>query len=417
MNYPYLTDSIPGIGGQVRVVPEDFQVQEVPLYQPLGIGEHTYFEIEKVGLTTYEAVNRLGRALKVRDGEFGIAGLKDRHAVARQVLSVRGQMPEDLLGLSLPGLRICWAKRHVNKLRIGHLKGNAFHIRVREVDAESTAEAASRAREILAVLSERGVPNYFGEQRFGGRMDNHLVGRALVFRNHEEVIQLLVVNSADTGQTGVVLEARQAAERGDYQEAMSLYPARFSTERRVLRSLAKRPTDFAAAVASIGKNMLWLYVSSYQSFLFNQCLEQRLSHLDEVFEGDLAVKHVNGAVFRVENAQTEQLRAEAFEISPSGPLFGKKMIGPDKGLAKEIEDELIRVEGITPERFDKVARGVSPKGARRALRFPLEDLEVEAEEDCVRLSLFLPRGSYATAVLREIMKVDTPELAEVRVEG
>lgn len=416
MNYPYLTDEIPGIGGRVRVVPEDFQVHEVALYPPLGIGEHCYFEIEKTGLTSYEAVGRLARTLRIKEGEFGMAGLKDRNAVARQTLSVRGVTPEEILGLSVPGIRICWAKRHVNKLRIGHLRGNRFQIRVRELDGFSLEEAAERSRAVLEILGRRGVPNYFGEQRFGGRRANHLVGKALVFREHEEVIRLIVGEAADTGSPALI-EARRCFEGGDLVGAFQNFPPRFSTERRLLRRLSKNPEDPSGAVSSIGKNMLFLYVSAYQSYLFNRCLEQRLGQLDVILEGDLAVKHSNGAVFRVTDPETEQARVEAFEISPSGPLFGKKMIRPESGPSLAVEEEVEAQEGLDPDRFDRVARGVSPKGARRAYRFPLEDLSVELDGDSLLLSFFLPRGSYATSVLREVMKVETPELAELRVEG
>lgn len=417
MIQPYLTADLPGVGGRVRVVPDDFFVQEVPLYRPIGIGEHTYIEIEKVGMTTYEAVGRLARELGIKEGEFGVAGLKDRHAVARQTFSVRGIPPEQLLQVSLPGLRVVWAKRHVNKLRIGHLQGNAFKIRIREMDI-APAEARERAEAIFSMLEKKGVPNYFGEQRFGGRGDNHIVGRALVFRDPGEAIHYIVGDPEDAASAEPVREARRAFRDGDLDRAHELFPLRFSTERRVLRQLRKRPEDPGGAVLAMGKNMMWLYVSAYQSSLFNRCLVSRITDIDRIFAGDLAIKHVNGAVFRVEDVELEQERADGFEISPSGPLFGRKMIEPDEGgEAGRIEREVAAVEGLTQKSFEKIARGVSPKGARRAYRFALSDLAVEEVEDGLSLSFFLPRGSYATAVLREVMKVEMPELAEARVEG
>src|ERR1700759_1318728 len=105
---PYLTREFPGIGGVIKQRPEDFFVQEVPLYEPSGAGEHVYCEIQKVGLTTFEAVDRIARALKVPSRDIGYAGLKDARAVTRQVLSIRGTTEEAVMGLKLPPITFQW---------------------------------------------------------------------------------------------------------------------------------------------------------------------------------------------------------------------------------------------------------------------------------------------------------------------
>src|SRR5258705_8102715 len=114
MNLPYPTTDFPGVGGTLKQRAEDFFVQEVPLYEPTGEGEHVYAEIQKVGLTTFDAVNRVADALRVPTNDIGYAGLKDARAVTRQVISVRGTTEDAVMGLGgqIPGLTVLWAARH-----------------------------------------------------------------------------------------------------------------------------------------------------------------------------------------------------------------------------------------------------------------------------------------------------------------
>src|SRR3954463_3828050 len=165
MQLPYLTSEFPGIGGLIKQRPEDFFVQEIPLYEPSGEGEHVYAEVQKVSLTTFDAINRIADALRMSSRDIGYAGLKDARAITRQVFSIPGTTPEALMALKIPDLAIQWAARHGNKLRIGHLKANRFAIKIRDVNPTDVV----KLRPMLDELSRRGLPNYFGEQRFGRR--------------------------------------------------------------------------------------------------------------------------------------------------------------------------------------------------------------------------------------------------------
>ena len=115
MNLPPLTKDFPGIGGSLKGRAEDFFVQEIPLYEPSGAGEHVYCEIQKVGLTTFDAVNRIGDALRVPTNDIGYAGLKDARAVTRQVLSIRGTTEDAVMASSgrIPRLTVLWAGVHL----------------------------------------------------------------------------------------------------------------------------------------------------------------------------------------------------------------------------------------------------------------------------------------------------------------
>ncbi len=169
---PYATPDLPGSGGTLRAAAEDFRVDEVPAYLPSGAGPHLYVRIEKRGRTTPDALRALARALGVPERDAGYAGLKDRDAVTTQWLSFPAARDPDPAALEGPGLRVLEVSRHANKLRAGHLRGNRFAIVVRGGDVE-------RARAAAAALAARGLPNFFGPQRFGSEGRNAAVGRAV----------------------------------------------------------------------------------------------------------------------------------------------------------------------------------------------------------------------------------------------
>jgi tRNA pseudouridine13 synthase len=148
--------------------PEDFRVEEIPLYAPSGSGEHTFVRIEKVGRTTEDVARELARAAGVAPRDVGYAGRKDRVAIAIQWFSVPRLAPEAALALRLPGARVLEAASHPHKLRTGQLRGNRFDLRLRGLDAEALRRAERRCSGLVA----RGLPNRFGMQRFGREGDN-----------------------------------------------------------------------------------------------------------------------------------------------------------------------------------------------------------------------------------------------------
>ncbi len=160
----------------LRAAPEDFRVEEVPLYAPSGSGEHTFVWIEKRLRTTEEVARALARAAGVHPGDVGYAGRKDRVAVARQWFSVPGLDPERAGELGLEGVTVLSAARHPHKLRTGQLAGNRFEIVVRDVAEGDAARAAGALRR----MERTGMSNRFGPQRFGRDGDNAERGLALL---------------------------------------------------------------------------------------------------------------------------------------------------------------------------------------------------------------------------------------------
>jgi tRNA pseudouridine13 synthase len=324
------------VGYRLRAAPEDFLVEELPLYEATGEGGHTFVLIEKRLWTTEEAARTLARAAGVGPGEVGYAGRKDRVAVARQWLSVPGLDPEAALRLEEPGLRVLAARRHGHKLRTGQLRGNRFHLVVRDVDPEAAERAPGRAAALLC----SGLPNRFGPQRFGAEGGNPERARALL-----------------------------AGEGGAWPR-----------DRRAARFL----------------------LSSLQSAVFNEVLARRPLPLGAVELGDVAMVCASGGCFLVEDLAAEQPRAERFEISATGPVFGTRMTAA-RGAPGEREAAACAAFGIDLPGF-RPPPGVRARGARRPFRVRPEGLCVEAAgEGALRLEFELPAGSYATVLVEELL--------------
>ena len=412
----FLTGHIPGTGGLIKQTPEDFLVDEQPLYELSGAGEHVYLFIEKRQVTTTDVVARIARAFHVGKGSVGYAGLKDKHAVTRQLFSVhtpKGQFTDhERSRIEYEKVKVLWHTRHVNKLRTGHHAGNRFVIKVRGVPLS----AVVHAKAALDEMSRRGVPNYVGPQRFGSRGVNHLLGRCLLKGDHRGLLDHMLGGPRDTDSEPTRL-GREAYERGDYDEALRYWPRFLRHERQPLDGLRQR-RDPQRVVAGIDRMQRQFMISAMQSAVFNDVLARRLADgtFDRLLPGDLAWKHDSRAVFAVDEATAElengpDGRVQKHELSPSGPLWGADMTRPG-GAVLELERDALHAFDLTEA--DLQGQGDDrATGHRRALREFLRDGEVSAGADeqgpLVRLAFELPRGSFATAVLREVMKTDDME--------
>lgn len=402
---PYFTADVPGIGGQIKLRAEDFFVQEVPAYEPSGEGEHVFVEIQKVGLTTFEAIHRVARAVGVNARDIGYAGLKDARAITRQMLSIsgRGVTEERVMTTPVEGVQMLWAARHGNKLRLGHLRGNRFAVKIRGVNPTDVV----RIRPLLDRLHARGMPNYFGEQRFGMRQDNHILGACLIRGRPEELLHHLLGDAREGIDDAATALARRAFDAGDLEGSMRHWPRRCGLERRVLARLIKTG-QAGAAVRAVDEKLRRLWVSALQSYLFNAVVARRIESIDRLIPGDFAYKHDNGACFAVTDPAAEQPRCDAFEISPTGPMVGHRMTLPtDAALA--IEQSVFKANGLTPGHFKQEGREQA-KGTRRPLRVRPEAVDLAGGVDehgaHVTVAFTLPAGSFATVLLREVMKVD-----------
>jgi tRNA pseudouridine13 synthase len=398
----FLTQAIPPVRASFRESLEDFEVEEIPLYAASGAGTHTYVLIEKRGVSTIEAIRRIAARLGRRSGEVGYAGLKDARAVARQRISIEHLAEADRAKIPDEHVRALAFERHTNKLQAGHLRGNAFRIALRGASTED--ERAARAA--LDQLAREGVPNHFGRQRFGSvRATTHLLGFALLSEKWEVLLSTLL-GRPEAAESPRVRDARARYDAGDLEGALGLFPPKFRAERTALKALLARGADPARAVAAIPREERQLYANAAQSWLFNGLLDERLAAgaLARLEPGDVAFIHGKGASFVVEDAAQEQPRADRFEISPAGPLFGPKLLQA-RGEPGTREARALAGAGLALESF--AARiAMAPKGARRPYRVPLGEASLTREGDALRLAFALPAGCYATSVVSELMKDD-----------
>lgn len=401
---PYLTDSLPAIGGTLKTIPADFFVEEIPLYESSGEGTHTYAFIQKKNITTQDMIEHIARELGVRKMDVGYAGRKDARAVTRQWISIEHIQPEKLAALSSKNIKILDIRQHTNKLKVGHLRGNRFVIRLRNLTVPMS-EAVSICRDGMDILSARGVPNYFGTQRFGYRGDSHLLGYAVV-KNDPKAFFDMLLGKPELHPDDEFVKARTLYEEGRYEEARYEWHGAFSDYRKALKALTDSDGNFRKVFRRYDRRMLNLMVAAWQSNLFNLVLAKRMPDIDTLLDGDVAYKHENGACFTVEDAAAEQPRCDAFDISPTGPLIGNRMKQPT-GPAGDIEHAILKSVDLNEEDYGRLKKN-GAVGGRRPLRFRPENVRIDsaADEhgDYLELHFDLPSGCYATVLLREITK-------------
>ena len=337
---PYLTPQVAGTGGQWKVEPSDFVVEEIPAYELSGTGEHLFLWIEKTDIAANDLARHLSRTLQCPPQEIGIAGLKDRRAITRQFVSIPAKLEPSVAQIDTDRIRVLSQRRHGNKLRTGHLRGNRFSILIRNVAESALENAAVVAEEIR----QWGFPNYYGTQRFGF--------------------------GGGTLQTGVDLLAGRKKSRD------------LPGDRRFLLRFA---------------------LSAVQSDLFNQALAQRLTDglLKTVLQGDIMEVVDSGGKFVAEDIAAEQPRYEAGETAVTGPIYGMKMREPT-GEPAEREAKLLESSGLRPEHFAKYTNLMT--GTRRAYVVRPGELSVSSEPTGLRFEFSLPSGAYATSLLREFLK-------------
>jgi tRNA pseudouridine13 synthase len=327
--------------GAIRTAPADFEVEEQLGFEPSGEGEHAFLFIEKQNFNTQDVLRRVARCAGVRERDVGCCGMKDRRAVTRQWFSVglAGREAPDWGALESEGLRVLVSTRHRKKLRRGVHTGNAFRLVVRELRGQRDA-LEQRLRDVR----ERGVPNYFGEQRFGHGGGN--------------------------------LDAALAWVRGES-----------AAPKRQLRGI---------------------YLSALRSQLFNTLLAGRVSagNWERVETGDACMLNRSGSVFCADSVdEALAARARSGDVHPGLPLWG---VGRPLAAA-----DVWRAQCALLEPWAEITGFLEQQQlalAWRPARVLADDFCWQFCDDAsLVLEFSLGAGSYATAVLREV--VDYNDLA------
>ena len=328
----------------------DFIVDEIPLYEFTGEGEHLIVHVRKKDMTTWEMITAIAKYCKIKQRDIGYAGLKDKHAMTMQYISILAKDNEEKLKtFNHEKIKILSTTKHNNKIRIGHLKGNHFKVRLKKVLGVQKDKLDS----VVKWVKKNGVPNYFGNQRFGNYGDNWKEGKAIL----EGTLKM-----RDRKKRTFLLNAYQSYLFNNW--------------------LSKR----------IELSMLLEAFSEEDSERVFNLPEGSLKgtksqpHFFKLLEGDLMMHYPFGRVFELESLEEEAKRFSEFDIAPSGLLAGTRVSRTTKA------SELIE------KNYDEE---ISENGARRYAWIKVTEMKKTYVEEKAHyeLEFSLPKGSYATNVL------------------
>ena len=332
----------------------DFVVEEIPLYEFSGEGEHLVLFVRKKNLSTSEMVGIFARYLNIKNRDIGYAGLKDKHAMTKQYISIHKQHEEALAKFEHEGIKILSQVYHNNKIRIGHLKANRFYIKLKKVNPTS----AMKIDEALKNISEFGMPNYFGYQRFGNDGDNHIIGEKIAKGEKKERnprIKKLLINAYQSHLFNMWLSRR-----------LEINTLLSNFEAKELESLLNMPLEQLKAL-------------------------KKQKHPFKILLGDIMEHYPYGRLFDFDGSDEDLERFNEKNISVTGMLCGKKvkMSSDTAGLIEKDFNDTINADGAR----------------RYAWVYPTEVEgrfnQVEAQYE---LNFTLPKGSYATVLIEELAK-------------
>jgi tRNA pseudouridine13 synthase len=403
----YYASDTEGIGGRLRTTPEDFIVEEIPLQKKQTTGPYLICRLTKKNWELQHAVKEIAKRLAISHRRIGWAGTKDRNAVTTQWISLYNVTPEMLAAVSLKDIILEPLGQSNEALSLGDLQGNRFSIVIRDPDPADLSGRVSRVTETVAA----GVPNYFGLQRFGAiRPVTHRVGEWILKGDYEQAV-LTYVGMEFPGEPENIRTIRSAfSATRDPVPALSALPVQMNYERAMLHHLAGHPGDYAGALQVLPPKLLSMFVSAFQSYLFNIALSRRIddgSALDDPKPGDHLLFN-NGRTDTVTAANSGAVRIHLKRGRCTIALF---MPGKEKHEGKtpgeQATGELLNEYGISPGDFKCASAFVHTKyeGAWRSITLRTEVLS-EAEGSVLRLRFTLPPGNYATTVCREFMKAD-----------
>lgn len=336
----------------------DFVVKELPLYEFSGEGEHLILHIRKKDTTTWQAVQKLSEVCGAKVRDFGYAGLKDKDGMTTQYISIHKNYEEKLKSFQDEKIKILSTTYHNNKIRVGHLKGNRFFLRLKRVNPVD----AKKLESALKTLAKDGYPNFFGYQRFGIEQDNYEKGLEILSgkrRERKRKVKDFLISS--------------------YQSYL------FNTWLSKRIEIGHILTNFDAKESAAALDFDIELVKSLQA----------QTHFIKLFKGDIAHHYPAGKPFICEEVETEAKRFDEHDITLTGWLPGKRSMRAED-TALELEDKIYK-EALPY--IDKM------NGARRFAWSFLEDVECEYREDekWFEMNFSLQKGSYATVILEELL--------------
>ena len=401
----YATDT-PGICGTLRTVPEDFIVDEIPLDKKSAPGPYLICRLTKTNWELQHAVKEIARRLNISHRRIGWAGTKDRNARTTQLISLYKVTPGEVAAFSLKDIILEPVGQSNEQLSLGDLEGNRFDIRIRDADPEDLAGRVAAVTE----TASQALPNYFGLQRFGViRPLTHRIGELILHGDYEQAV-VTYVGQAFPHETDEVRRVRTVfMDTRDPAVALRELPVQMSFERSMLSYLHARPGDHAGALQQLPPKLLSMFVSAFQSYLFNCALSHRLAMgqtLTDPVPGDRLI-FANGRTDAVTAANLPSVRLHLARGRCTIALFMPGRDEPDAITGNDAIRDILAGLQITADNFREAAAFVRTKfdGAWRPIALRTV-IDASVDETTVRLNFTLPPGHYATTVCREYMKAD-----------
>ncbi len=403
----YYASDAEGIGGRLRTIAEDFLVEEIPREKKQTSGPYLICRLTKKNWELQHAVKEIAKRLGISHRRIGWAGTKDRNAVTTQWISLYNVTPEQAAAVYLKDITLEPLSQSNEGLSLGDLLGNRFDIVIRDPDPSDLAGRVQGISETVAT----GVPNYFGIQRFGAiRPVTHHVGEWILKGDYEQAV-LTYIGMEFPGEPDEIKAIRSAfrATR-DPVPALHALPVQMNYERAMLHHLAGRPGDYGGALQVLPPKLLSMFVSAFQSYLFNLALSRRLDDgyaLNEPQPGDRLL-FANGRTDTVTAANAGAVKIHLNRGRCTIALF---MPGKEKSEGKtrgeQATEALLAEHRISPEDFERASVFVRTKydGAWRPVSLRTE-IQSALEAGNLHLRFALPPGHYATTVCREFMKAD-----------
>ncbi|MFX1465713.1 MAG: tRNA pseudouridine(13) synthase TruD [Promethearchaeota archaeon] len=420
----YYVTPQPGIGGRIKQLVEDFIVQEIT---PEGIilpinaqqkkennnqnGEYTIFYLQKHDWDNHRLIRILSRRLKTSRKRFSLAGTKDRRAVTVQRMSAWKIPAEQLLKLRIKDVKILNPVYANKPVKLGDLWGNNFTIIIRDIRESKMKieQAVAQFQEVFKMIG--GLPNFFGHQRFGTlRPITHLVGKAFIQGNFKKAAEIYLTKSSPLESKEAILARRELNETKNYKNALKNFPKGYKPELAMMNHLVKHPNDFINAFRRISKGLRLMFIHAFQSYIFNKFLSLRI-------EKGLSLKPIEGDIVQTANGSVDLFKEnqDGMNTTLVAPLIGYELSLFPAGIVGNLFNEILAEEEIQPSMFRiKSYPEASSKGGYRPVVMPIQDFKVlEINEDQLnddrnmsKIIFSLGKGSYATVLLRELMKTD-----------
>jgi tRNA pseudouridine13 synthase len=431
-----------GVGGKIKEVVDDFVVEEVLVdgskalvngTMPQRILGSTHQRqhfllciLVKRNWDTFIAVKNVAKSLGIDQARVQFAGIKDAKAVTAQHVSIANVSTEDAQKINVKDVEVRPIGYVREQMSLFYLLGNNFTITIKNLN-QSKAVVDERVTQIIHELEVLGgAPNFFGHQRFGTtRPITHLVGKALAQGDFEEAAMLFLAKPS-VHEHPASRQARQELETTkNFKAAKEDFPKQLRFERQMLNHLADNPDDFTGAFQRLPLKLQALFVQAHQSYLFNRFLSERVKHglpLNEAVVGDFVVGVERSGlplttvakVVAAENLAEINAQIKTGRLRVALPLFGVKQ-KLSQGIIGLIENQVLVQEGIDVDGLQvNVLSRTGGRGGLRAVVAPVRDFKLQSVSTNqggtseAKISFMLLRGSYATVVLREIIKPSDP---------